>query len=393
MRYVEITPEDIVIEIRTKSFGRIGQIDFQYVSNVKLIKRFNNIGTWDFDLANEYWLRDQLAVPGRGIIVTLYDKVFISGPMTSFNNKRTTDDPRGTTSFAGVDELVYLSDGLAYPTPTTADVTKQTTAYHQFTGACETVLKHYVNINIGPGAPAIRQAHPLQIGPDLARGTTVTGSSRFDQLGPFMSDLALAGGNIGFDLTQQDDHVLFEVYQPYDRSNTVRMDIDNDLLTEVDSGISAPSVTRDIVAGQGEGDARTFIEVTDNLSIAAETDWGRRIEVFDDQRDTNDVAQLTQYGVKALQDGGRTTVSLKVTPSDNETMRFGKEWFVGDTVSVVVDNEELKDTVTEAILVMDTNGVRIGATVGDPTGYDYQAVLIKQVSKHEKRLQALEKAL
>jgi hypothetical protein len=52
--------------------------------------------------------------------------------------------------------------------------------------------------------------------------------------------------------------------------------------------VSPPGATRVLVAGQGNREDRQFIEMTSTDATAAEALWGRRIERFVDQRNTND---------------------------------------------------------------------------------------------------------
>src|SRR5690606_29455240 len=107
----------------------------------------------------------------------------------------------------------------------------------------------------------------------------------------------------------------------------------------------------------------------DATAAQAEEDWHRKIEYFKDRRDTEDETELDQEGLDLLESNGRTVTSLSVRPTDSETMIYGVDWYLGDIVTVIVNDQELTSTVTESIISIGVDGVRVGAVVGDPTGF------------------------
>lgn len=383
--------EDITVEIRSVALGRLGQVDLAEIDDLKIIKRFRNVGNWTMSLPADYDGAAQLAQAGRGLVVTgPGDKVLMSGPVTNFRKRETSDDSDGMWYFDGTDDMVHLADGLCFPTPGAA-VTAQVDAYDIFASNAEDTLRHYVDVNRGPSAPVSRRVTGLVLEPaSLGRGGTVLGRARFDQMGPFLDRLGSSGG-VGFDIAQVGAQLQFQVYVPSDRSATVRMDIDNDMLTETEYGFSAPSTTRPVIAGQGEATERLFFQKTSAESLAAEAAWGRKIETFKDRRDTPDPAELEQQADTLLTEGGKTVTSLSVKPADETTMRYAVDWYLGDIVGVIVDGQELTSVVTEAIISIDTDGVRISATIGEPTGFDFESKMIAKTQDQEKRLQTLEK--
>ena len=125
--------------------------------------------------------------------------------------------------------------------------------------------------------------------------------------------------------------------------------------------------------------------------MAAEDAWNRRIESFVDQRNTTDANELTQAGNEKLADGGATLTSVDVVPSSDLTMAYGSDWDLGDVVTVVVDNQEVAATVTTVSLSIGSDGVRVGATVGQPTGVDFQSVTARKTTQTAQRVNALER--
>lgn len=385
-------PSDLTIEVRNASLQRLGQILPAELVKFQAVLRLRNVGSWAITLPNDHPLVDELRTEGAGIIVTGPSGVMLSGPMSNATYTANANHPDGDWVIQGVDDSVLLGERLAYPEPTNADVATQASEFDTQTGAAETVIYHYVGANIGPTAPAIRKVTNLTLGSDLGRGGTVSVSARFDRLGELIGPIAEAAG-LGFDIMQNGSALEFSVFQPTDRSAYVRMDIDNNQLTQTEYSYSAPVTTRAIVAGQGEGVNRVLIEATTTASLASETAWGRRVERFIDSRGGATVAELNQAGAEELIANGTTITKVSVTPTDDTTMQYGVDWNLGDKVSVVVATQTVSATVTEVGLQMSKNGVTVVATVGEPTGFSFESKVSQKQVQTETRVSALERTV
>lgn len=384
---------DLVVEVRDQNLQRVGQITERDLLGLEMVLRFNAVGGWRITLPADSPMAEALRQPGAGIIVNGPDGVLLSGPTYAAKNVKSATDPRGQWEIAGFDDTVILGQRVAYPVPSTDDLSLQDSEHDVRTGFAETVLKQYVNANMGPAAPVARQIPGLIIETDLERGPVITGRARFDKLGELFSQLAIAG-NLGFDIAQTGENLEFRVFQPVDRSAEVRMDVDNNRLEKSEYSYTAPEATRVIVAGQGSGTGRTFIEYATTDSLAAETEWSRRIEVFKDQRNTTDVAELEQAGDEILADKGKTVEAVSVTPSDGPAMAFPRDWGLGDRVSVVVGSDTISQVVTEVALVVGEDGLRVAATVGDPAVAargDVEAEVVTRQADQETRISNLER--
>lgn len=382
--------EELTVEVRDGSLERVGQILPADLVGFKAIMRFNNVGSWEISLPAAHPMAEALRQPGAGIVVTGPSGVLISGPTSAATNSKTDSNPQGTWKIQGVDDSVVLGERLAYPDPAVADVTAQGQANDVRTGKASTVIMNYVDANIGPLAPVEREIPGLTIAADPLIGSTVYGSARFDILGELISGLASVD-NLGFDIKQTDGQLEFSVYQPVDRSGYIRMDVLNNTLSKTEYAYGQHALSRAIVAGQGQGTDRQFLEITSSESLSAETLWGRRIETFIDQRNTSDVNELTQAGNEALADGGQTLTSIDVVPSSDLTMKYGVDWNLGDKVTVDVGGQEVQAIVATVALSIDADGVRVGATVGEATGVDYEALIAKKQTSTAKRVNALER--
>jgi hypothetical protein len=169
------------------------------------------------------------------------------------------------------------------------------------------------------------------------------------------------------------------------------MDMDNNKLSRANYSYASAKVTRAIMGGGGQAADREFLEVTTTASEAAETEWSRRIEVFSDSRNSDNTGQLTQSGEELLVDDGKTIVQMSVTPSDDFSMQFGRDWYLGDKVTVVINDLEASAVVTEVGISISFDGVRLGATVGTPVGIEYEARVLAKTQQLDQRVSNLER--
>ena len=384
--------EDLIVEVRDSTLNRIGQIQPQDLVGATFVVRYNNVGSWSVTLPHAHPLGELLRLPGYGILLTgPSGERIISGPTLSAKLTQTQDNTDGTWEITGASDDITLTERLAYPTPSTADVTLQTSGYDIRTGPAETVIKDYVDVNIGPSAVASRKISNLTIETDEGRGSTVYANARFNTLQELIYDLAQVGG-IGYRISQTNGDLELAVFIPTDRSETIRMDIQNRKLSTAIYSYGTAKVTRAIVGGRGEAENRLFIERSNTDSLEAETTWGRRIEVFKDARQSEDTDELNTAGDELLADIGKTIVEMSVTPSDDETMVNGVDWFLGDRVTVVANEIESTAVVTEVGIQIASDGVRIGATVGTPVGIEFEAKLLAKQQNNEDRIDNLERA-
>jgi hypothetical protein len=382
--------EDITVEVRDKSLTRRGLVRPEELQ-LELTDNFNNVGEWKLTLAAENPLAQTLRQPGAGVIITGPNDVIMSGPMVKAEFAATQDDPGGSIAFEGVSDTVILADALAFPDPKNPNGASQTLAHDVRQGHAEDVMHSFAMANIGPTAPVERRKAYLIDGESGGRGPAVIKSARFPVLGNLLTELALLG-SLGFRVVQRGTSLVFETYQIGDRTDLIRLDVANGSLAGQRVAISPPGVTRAIVAGQGELVKRQFLQVQTPESIAAEADWGRRVEQFIDQRNTDKWDELQQAGDEAMEESGFTAVNVQVVPMDDGAMRFGHDWYLGDKVAVVVEGQELTSNATGMVMKADADGFRVGVLLGDPTGFSVDAALSKRVTNTEARVSLLERS-
>jgi microcystin-dependent protein len=385
--------EDLTFEVRDANLKRVGQLLPDDLVGWASVDIFKNVGSWSITLRADLPLALQLAAPGAGIIVTHVDAgVLFSGPTDNVGVISSSGEPLGLITITGVDDSVILGEHLAFPTPSTADVTAQTSAYDIAANMpASTAMYGYVARNMLPGiAPAQRAVPNLTFAPDTELGYLAYKSARFDILGELLSQIAVVDG-LGFRVKQSGLTLEFSVYEPTDRTREIRMDVANDTLSSVSYGYGVHGASHVIVAGQGEGAERQFVEMTTAESLSAETLWGRRKEVFKDERNTGVVAELEQAGLEILAESGLTITSVEVIPSSDETMQPFTDWGLGDLVTVVVGGQEVSAIVSSLALTVSADGVRVMATVGQPTGISYDALIARKAASNAKRVNALDR--
>lgn len=360
-------PDDVTVEILDRDLQRVGQVLPNYWTDPKFILRLREVGDWTLSLPADSDAAALLAQPSSGILVTGPAGELFSGLTSKGDEKATQTDPGGTITFSGSDFNQLVADALAWPDPGNGDPATQAAAYDVRTGPAETVIRSLIDANIGPSAPASRRgrfASMLQLDIDQQRGSTITSSTRFDPLLDQAATLGRVGG-IGFRITVEDDGLLLRFFEPADRSKLIRLDITNGTLDSYEGIVSAPAVTEVIVGGQGDGVARTFLQRSSDAAQTAEALWGRRIEQFKDERNTDDPTELQQAGDEILTDGGSTQYQLKLDPSDDQTMQYQQEWNLGDFITAVTSYGEEAQIVTTVGIALGKSGVLIGAEVGD----------------------------
>lgn len=387
--------DEVTVEVRDVNLVRKGVITANFL-NLKATIRHLAVGEWELTLPKQHPMVEHLLTTGSGIIVSMRGQTRFSGMTTRPKRETNLQNPDGTYTFKGVTDDILLLDALAFPAPTIADPSAQTKAADTRTGNAESLMRSFVSANIVNGvAPAgridgFRQFLRLET-TNQNRGLTLTKAPRFQNMFELLTEIAV-GSDLGFQVIQRGSDLVFEVLTLLDRSDLVRLDIKNGTITSETTEVSAPRLTRAIVAGQGEGVAREIIQRTTTQSLDSENSWGRVIEQFIDQRNAKATVELEQSGDETLIAGQLSTTAIKIVPSDDQTMLYGVDWEVGDTIAVVIDEAEARTTVTAATMIINDQMAAIGASIGDVREFDASSALVKRVESTESRVANLERA-
>lgn len=359
--------------------------EFDHYQSFHMIMRFNQVGAWTMKLPLETPVRDMITSKS-GIRVKHEDDVVFSGPMNRWRKAWDADDQ--VYELSGYDDLEWIRRRVALPVVTGPPFTAS--VHDVRTGAAETVVKQYVDFNAGPSAQVVRQVPGLVVDSSSGIGSSVTGRARFNNLLDLISELALAGGDLGFDIRQSGTDLVFDVYQPTDKTATVIFSPELGNLNSYEHEEIAASANFVYIGGGGVGVDRVFQTGTDAASV---TEYDR-IEVFRDARDTSDSAELTQRINETLEEAAEQ-MSVSVDPVDIPSITYGVDYNLGDKVTVVVDGVAYGQIIREVDVKMDKDGAKITPKVtspGSPVPVPGTA-LSGQVNEIKERIEDLERRL
>jgi hypothetical protein len=376
-------PEPVwTIYVRNASLGREAQVD-DYAA-FTCICRFNDVGTWELRLDRRSAAADALTARGAGIEVRRDDFVVMTGPATRL--KRDRSDRSNLLTVSGVDDNIWLERRLAHPQPASSAPPYSTTADDVRTGVGSTVIWQYVNVNLGPGAILPRRLPTLTMATDPLVGSSVNGRARYDQLLELIQKLAIAAGDIGFKIAQEDDGLVFTVYPPEDKSTSVVFSEGFANLSSFTYESVAPSYTYVYGGGEGEGIAREFVEGQDPTGIV---NWGR-IEKLVDAREKDDGPEVSEQISTALAENGEK-LSLEITPVDTTNLSYGTHYQLGDKVSAVIDDVLISDIVREVEVRLSSNAAASLVPVLGTPGRNSLLALFEAVRDLNSRTRNLER--
>jgi Siphovirus ReqiPepy6 Gp37-like protein len=341
----------------------------------EIFARINDVGTWELALptdteAGAMLLADTFA----RLEVVLDQQVWRSGPVTHL--RREVDIDGDALTVNGVDDTVWLARRNAHPQPATAAPPYSGASYDVHTGAVSTVLAELVDVNLGPGAVEHRRVPGLTVPVPVAAGPDITASARWQNLLTLAQDTARPHGLL-FDVVD----LAFRMYEPAERGVVFSAGLET--LAGWTLTSEAATANKVVVAGGGQGTARAIREQTDAASVGT---WGLA-ETFVDQRQTVEVDELDQAGAEALAEGVKP-VTVVFTPLDTEGQAFGRDWTLGDTVTVVAGGLTVVDQVREVHVTLDETGATIIPSVGARSG---DLALFRSLAGLDRRIRQLER--
>lgn len=363
-------------------------------TNIDCTIKHNDTGAGTFTAPASPALVDAVTTPGNRVCLIRDGRIFSSGPIEKPGSYKWSASKDGRTGLGEVtvawaDNLALVARHLSYPNPALAATAQDTDKYTATGVNAETLMRTLVNVNCGPGALAARQEPALALGTVAGVGSNVNLSTRFEPLGDVLRTVALAGGSLGFRIREDrtSAQLLFEVFAPVDRTASIRFSRDLNNLRELSTDPDAPTATAALVGGDGTGAARTIIERT-NVSAAA---WGRS-ETWVNQAGDADTTQMQQAGDKALSDGAEK-VRLTVVAVDTPAQTFGRDFWLGDKVSVLLPTgAQVADIVSAAHLTATpTDGVVVAPTIGTDTAASDDPTL-QMIRDMERRVGRLERS-
>jgi len=265
-------------------------------------------------------------IPGARVRVRWNGDVILAGPVVSMSGR----GPEGVTTVTVEDDFRVFRN-LLWPKPDAA-ITAQTDEYKRYSGVTETVVKD------AAGDLADVLGASWSVAASTGAGSTQRVEVRFDKFldvfGPLLEadQLTLTFNDGEIDVVEGDTfpRVLTE---------------DSGVLGDYEWTITAPTVTRVVVGGEGQGAARVLREY---VNTGRETEWGFVSAAFVDSSLAEGVTDLTPDAVAAFTEGaGRVTVSSELIESD--WFRFGT-YKVGDKVQVMIGPVNVTEVIRAVVI-------------------------------------------
>ncbi|MBT2609891.1 siphovirus ReqiPepy6 Gp37-like family protein [Streptomyces sp. ISL-87] len=369
------------VEVFDRNLKRVGEID-QWIS-LDFTVRLAQEGSWQI-LIKDGTPQSDLIKKGGGVAIWQegVSKPLLSGQVDVFQKYWTKVQHTGPGSLyiGGKCHNTLAYRRLAFPDPG-RPVGQQYLAplpVRQWpsSGTAGGMIYEELNRALGPGALADRRIAGLSFTASEL-GTGMADSLRFDVIGSKLEEW-FKGRNIAyrFIYNANAQRVDVEIFKPRDLSKRVRFSPELGNLREYIWTLNAPKATRAIVGAAGEKLERYYYQQTDT---ASEAEWGRQTEVFVDRRDIqlkvdrntgqpvksedSMTAADVEAAKKAVQEAAIGTLNenqksgnFQIYPIDTADCLFGRDYFVGDIVTVAVDGTEYSDVVREVAISVDDGG-------------------------------------
>lgn len=421
-------------------YRRIGILDSYTALDV--VVRYNDVGAWSVTMPLG---APQTAYmkPGVRLAVWLPDMAYpvISGPLTAIDRQWSDEAPGpGLAVYSGTCDNQVLSERAAWPTPGQAPVLGSDAAGYRLPDAyygdnkptsVERFIRKLAYDNFGPGAWAPRQepgyAHT---DPSTWPAATATPSTtyqlRFETLLESLQARVESGDDgasgkvpMGFRwaYNRSTEKIELVVFKPTQNPKPgVRFSREIGNLLSFDYKLIAPKAVRYVMGLQSDDSDHPEMQ---DLWIGDKTDqapeWGSHAEVFVDHTDVpfyqrdkdnkiiwpNGTPTPGQHPVnnwdainRALdadyQESG-ATASLSVTPINTVGCRIGRDYWLGDRVSVQMDGVQITEVLREIHLTDGPDGPVIEPTIGTFNASETPAIYsnIRQIWKAVERLQRL----
>jgi hypothetical protein len=361
-----------LVVVRNANLQRVGAVA---VTSLTFTPRYNDVGDWSLTCSADAPTAEALYAPGAGVLIYRSEEMGIplmTGPVRSRQRKLT--DRGYELVISGPDDNVWIADRLAYQMPdrlatSQGNPSTGSKSHDRRTGPAEVVIKGYVDANVGQAAMTDRRKLTVAAVAATPRGSNVSGVARMTPLLDLISGLAATGG-LGWRVQQSGTTLAFDVYEPADRRGTARFSTLLGNLESFQLDESAPTTSCVVAGGRGELTSRVFRAQVDSEALTA---WpGTRVERFIDQRQAEDNAggdaEIDQAIAEELVNGGPTT-ALAITTRDTNQLQFGRDYYIGDRVTVEPrEGQKITDILREITITWTaSDGQKAISRVGSAT--------------------------
>ncbi len=285
----------------------------------------------------------------------------------------------------------HLADRIVFPDPLRSAEDQTVNDYWQTrtqTGAptvmpASTAMRQLISDQAGPTAATGRQVRRLVLGDDPRVGVSRVWSALFTNvLDELRAMSVVSRADLGLRVSSAPEELTVDIVAPRELSADVRFSADLRNLAGISYRTAAPTVTHALAAGEGDLTTRLrrLTATTDPETLL----WGRQVWSYIDRRDTADTEELTREAADAVTEG-QPTVSLAVTLLDSEAATYGRDWRLGDRVTVYVGLPgqtkvaTVVDSIREIEFSVDDSGrERIRPAIGTPDATTQRPTLTQQ---------------
>lgn len=357
--------------------------------------RFNEPASGTVELPAHPEVMAQLE-PGNRLVVIRDGSIWCAGPMEmpqdySWGIGESAEPDPGKVSVSFSDDLARVAGYITWADPAASWASQPDTASRTINATnSEAIIRTLVNENCGPGAQSARQIPNLALDALASVGATTSVKTRFEALLDTCRRVAVDGGQIGFRTRQDAGQILFGCYAPADRTATARFSRGLGNLRSLQYKLSAPTVTHALVSGsEVEAPAdRKFVQVS---SATAAATWWRVEKLVDGNAADNTNGELTQAGNEEIA-GGAAPVELATVTVDTEDLRAGRDFGLGDKVTVELPPGGYVEDVVRSIHLQASPdaGEHVASLVGSPeaTTHPYMVRMVRELGRRLGRIEA-----
>lgn len=360
-------------------------------TSLDVTKKFNEPASGSVTLPAWPEIMAQL-MPGNRLVVIRDGQIWTAGPLevpTDYSWSIENERNPGEVVVNFSDDLARVAGYITWPEPALAWPGQHGNTYRQFLAInSETIVRTLVNENCGPGALSARRIPNFVLDAVAGTGATWVARTRFEPLLEVCRRVA-APGAMGFRTRQDGNQIKFGCYDPADLTATARFSVSLGNLRAVRFKQSAPELTHALVAGtEAESSTtRAFVEVADAMAAGL---WWRVEKFIDGGAETDADDELTMAGSTELA-GGSAPVELATVTVDTEDLQAGRDFDLGDRVSVALPHGlEVTDIVRSIHLQATPEaGEYVTTLIGSPeaTTAPRSVQLIRELSRRLGRLE------
>lgn len=371
--------------------------DFTYSAVLKIVSINVLLKHVDVDTASvsvqytaDAW---DASAPGTGIALFRDGVQQFEGPITARQLDWDATQGRPQITFECVSDKQDLADRIVFPDPLRRADDQTVNDYWTRSGLpASTVMWQMISDQAGPTCFPDRQASGLVMGADPGVGAVRSYQFRNDNLMTALAQVsAVSGADLGLRTNVLGGRKVIDIVTPRDLSSSVKFAADMRNLVQITYRETAPTATDGVVGGAGALHTRVqgYVKTASAMALS----WGRRIFSYIDSPSATDGTQLAQQAQDTL-DQGPPTVSLTVVLTDSQAAIYGKDWGLGDRVTVFVGlpGDRQVGTVIDVIRQIAITVDNAGKEVIQPAigSYDAKAIL---PTPTQQRLQAAGQAI